>query len=73
MSRRKHSPALNTLSGHTMLPPSGHVLRNGGSVLELKRMLGHEQLNTVRIYASLAEPDLQEAQRKASPADNWRL
>lgn len=50
-----------------------NFLRNGGSFLDMQRMLGHEQLNTVRIYASLAESDLQEAQRKASPADNWRL
>jgi integrase/recombinase XerD len=50
-----------------------NFLRNGGSVLELQRMLGHEQLNTVRIYASLAESDLLEAQKKASPADNWKL
>jgi len=28
---------------------------------------------TVHIYASLAEVDLQNAQRRASPADNWRL
>jgi integrase/recombinase XerD len=48
-------------------------LRNGGSVLELQRMLGHERLDTVRIYASLAEADLLEAQKRASPADNWRF
>ncbi len=48
-------------------------LRNGGSVLELQRMLGHERLDTVRIYASLAEADLQEAQKRASPADNWKF
>ena len=50
-----------------------NFLRNGGSVLELQRMLGHEQLDTVRIYASLAESDLQEAQKRASPADNWKF
>lgn len=50
-----------------------NFLRNGGSVLELQRILGHEQLNTVKIYASLAETDIQEAQRRASPADNWRF
>jgi integrase/recombinase XerD len=50
-----------------------NFLRNGGSVLELQRILGHEQLSTVRIYASLADSDIQEAQRKASPADNWRF
>lgn len=50
-----------------------NFLRNGGSVLELQRLLGHEQLDTVRIYASLTEADLQNAQKKASPADNWKL
>ena len=50
-----------------------NFLRNGGSVLELQRMLGHEHLSTVKIYASLAESDIQEAQRRASPADNWKL
>lgn len=48
-------------------------LRNGGNVLELQQLLGHEKLETVRIYASLAQIDLEQAQRRASPADNWRL
>lgn len=50
-----------------------NFLRNGGNVLELQALLGHEKIDTVRIYASLAEVDLQNAQRRASPADNWRL
>lgn len=50
-----------------------NFLRNGGNVLELQQLLGHEKLDTVRIYASLAQVDLEEAQRRASPADNWRL
>lgn len=50
-----------------------NYLRNGGSVLELQAALGHEKMDTVRIYARLAEVDLQLAQRRASPADNWRL
>ena len=48
-------------------------LRNGGSVLALQALLGHERMETVRIYAKLAQIDLQQAQRNASPADNWRL
>lgn len=48
-------------------------LRNGGNVLELQRFLGHEQMETIAIYVNLASTDLAEAQRKASPADNWRL
>ncbi len=50
-----------------------NFLRNGGNVLELQQLLGHEKLDTVRIYAALAQVDLEEAQRRASPADNWRL
>lgn len=50
-----------------------NFLRNGGNVIELKRLLGHEQMNTVNIYVDLAESDLEAAQRLASPADNWRL
>lgn len=48
-------------------------LRNGGSVLALQDALGHERMETVRIYAKLAEVDLQAMQRAASPADGWEL
>jgi integrase/recombinase XerD len=50
-----------------------NYLRNGGSVLELQRLMGHERVDTLRIYVDLAASDLQEAQRRASPADNWKL
>jgi integrase/recombinase XerD len=50
-----------------------NFLRNGGNVLELQEMLGHEKLETIRIYVKLAEVDLAAAQRRASPADKWRL
>lgn len=48
-------------------------LRNGGNVLELQKLLGHERMETVRIYAELATTDLSNAQAIASPADNWGL
>lgn len=48
-------------------------LRNGGNVLELQAMLGHSTMETVKIYARLAQIDLREAQKRASPADNWKL
>ena len=48
-------------------------LRNGGNVLELQKLLGHERMETVRIYAELAALDLSNAQAQASPADNWGL
>ncbi|MGV8953688.1 MAG: tyrosine-type recombinase/integrase [Cypionkella sp.] len=50
-----------------------NFLRNGGGVLQLQELLGHEKLDTVNIYVKLAEIDLAGAQRQASPADNWRL
>ncbi len=50
-----------------------NFLRNGGNVLELQALLGHEKLDTINIYATLAQVDLQQAQKRASPADNWRL
>lgn len=48
-------------------------LRNGGNVLELQRLLGHEKMDTLRIYVELAQTDLATAQAHASPADNWGL
>lgn len=48
-------------------------LRNGGNLLALQEMLGHEKLDTVRIYARLASVDIEKAQRAASPADGWGL
>jgi len=48
-------------------------LRNGGTPLELQRLLGHEKLDTVLIYVQLASADLAAAHVRASPVDNWRL
>lgn len=50
-----------------------NFLRNGGNVLELQRLLGHEKMDTLRIYVELAQMDLANAQAHASPADNWGL
>lgn len=50
-----------------------NFLRNGGNIFELQRILGHEELDTVKIYLSLAQVDIQRAQQAHSPADNWRL
>lgn len=48
-------------------------LRSGGTPLELQRALGHENLDTVSIYVNLSAADIQNAQRRASPANAWRL
>lgn len=49
-----------------------NFLRNGGNPLLLQELLGHERLETVRIYVKLAEQDINKAHRH-SPADNWSL
>ena len=48
-------------------------LRNGGDVFSLQQALGHSDWTMTRHYANLAQSDLQNAFRRASPVDNWRL
>ena len=48
-------------------------LRSGGDIFTLKSLLGHGSLDMVEHYARMAEVDVEQAHRKASPADNWRL
>lgn len=47
-------------------------LRNGGNMMLLKELLGHESLEMVTRYVHIADSDIS-GSIKHSPADNWRL
>lgn len=48
-------------------------LRNGGNTRSLQESLGHETLDMIRTYTAVAEADLANAHRTASPVEKWRL
>jgi len=50
-----------------------NFLRNGGGALHLQRLLGHSTLEMTRKYILLADGDLAEAHKKASPLDRLDL
>lgn len=50
-----------------------NFLKGGGNVFELQQIMGHTDLTVLREYVELAETDLSEAHRRASPVDRMRL
>jgi integrase/recombinase XerD len=48
-------------------------IRNHGDPFTLQDLLGHTTMEMVRRYLHLAQVDLDEGHKRASPVDNWRL
>lgn len=50
-----------------------NFLRNGGDPWSLQMILGHSTMEMVKTYLALAQADLDQSHKLASPVDHWRL
>lgn len=50
-----------------------NFLREGGNLFALQALMGHADLAILRRYVALAEADLAQAHRAASPADRMKI
>ena len=49
-----------------------NFLRRGGNLIQLRDLMGHEDVQTLQAYVALAETDI-DAAVAHSPVDGWRI